>query len=497
MRFLIRADAGPEIGGGHLMRCLTLAEEARRRGHTVGFVVNRGAMTKRVRDAGFACAELEPEAHRSEDLPAHAAWLSCPWRKDAAACAAIIAAEKTDWLVWDHYGLDARWVDAVRAADPALRILALDDLDDRPLASDLLLDAARIQGGERRFSAPGMLNGPDFALLRPEFADRRSGSLGRRDGRVSRVLVTPGMMDAAGLAPLALNALKGRRLEVEIVMGSASQSLAAVRALVDASPGWTLTLDADDMAARMAAADVCIGAGGGTSWERCCLGLPTVAVAVAQNQQAGIDALAECGAVVALSLEEARAGALPAALSQATGRAAEMAAAAAAICDGLGVRRVLDAMEAELRGLAPGDVDLLFAWRDQPHIRAVSHSSEPLDRTGHEAWFARTLHRTDGLWLIYREGARDIGLVSAVDQGDGRWRWSFYVGAPEAPRGAGGRMLAAFLRRLQAEPGCRVVEGEVLPGNARSIELHRRLGFAEVPSSKPEFLVFRKEVCQV
>lgn len=497
MRFLIRADAGPLIGGGHLMRCLTLAGEARRRGHAVHFVVNRSGVNARIGAAGFAFTELAPEPHRSEPAPPYAHWLSRPWQSDAAATAAIAADFGPDWLVWDHYGLDARWVESVRAACPPMRVLALDDPDDRPLGSDLVLDAARIGSGERRFPAPGMLAGPDFALIRPEFAVVRDAALKRRDGDVARILVAPGMMDAAGLAPLALQALAGRSLEVEVVMGAASQSADAVARMIEGAPGRKLTLDADDMDARMTAADLCIGAGGGTSWERCCLGLPTVAIAVAENQQPGIAALAERGAVLALTLEEARAGGLPAAIDTAIDASAGMARAAAALCDGRGAGRVLDALEATLRPLTPEDERRLFEWRDQPHIRAASHSAAPLDWQAHRAWFARTLERKDGLRLVYGEGGRDLGFVAAVDRGEGLWQWSFYVGARDAPRGAGGRMLAAFLHRLAAEPSCRAVEGEVLATNPRSAALHRRLGFREVPSVRPEFLVFRRQVCQV
>ena len=174
-------------------------------------------------------------------------------------------------------------MDAVRQTAQILRVLALDDLDDRPLGSDIVLDPAHIESEARKYSVPVMLHGPAYALLRPEFADLRKTALARRAGPVHRVLIAPGMMDAAGLAPLALEALKGTGMQAEVVMGSMAQSVDRVRAMVAINPDWTLTLDATDMAARMTAADLCIGAGGGTSWERCCLGLPSVVVAAAGN----------------------------------------------------------------------------------------------------------------------------------------------------------------------------------------------------------------------
>ena len=110
-------------------------------------------------------------------------------------------------------------------------------------------------------------------------------------------------MDAAGLAPAALQAIDGTGLQAEVVMGSASQSLLPVQKMIANRADWSLSLDANDMADRMLRADICIGAGGGTAWERCCLGLPSIAVAVADNQRDGIDLLAKAGAIVPATID--------------------------------------------------------------------------------------------------------------------------------------------------------------------------------------------------
>ncbi|OUS04154.1 UDP-2,4-diacetamido-2,4,6-trideoxy-beta-L-altropyranose hydrolase [Rhodobacterales bacterium 52_120_T64] len=345
MRIIFRTDASSEIGGGHLMRCLTLAGEAARRGHSIHFIVNVDGLTNRVLAEGHSLTELRPEAHDTDSSPPHADWLTAPWQSDAALTAKVAAKIGADWLVWDHYGLDARWVEAVRSAVPNIRVLALDDLDDRPLGSDIVLDPAHLETEGRKFPAPVMLHGSTYALLRPEFSAFRKTSLARRDGRVRKVMVTPGMMDAVGLAPLALEALRGTGWQVEVIMGSKAQSVDRVRALVAGNPDWTLTLDATDMASRMSGADLCIGAGGGTSWERCCLGLPTVAVAVANNQLSGMKILANNKAAVTLHISEVAAGALPQAVADVCRQIEQMSQRAAALCDGKGAERVFSYVE--------------------------------------------------------------------------------------------------------------------------------------------------------
>lgn len=472
------------------MRCLTLAGEAAARGHTIHFIVNSGPMVAQIRRTGFAVSELLPETHVPEIHPPHASWLSAPWQKDAAFSAAVVAQTQPNWLIWDHYGLDARWVAAVRKARPDMRVLVLDDLDDRALGSDLVLDPARIATAARRHPVPAALDGPQFALLRPEFAALRPAALARRGGPVRRVLIAPGMMDAAGLAPAALRALEGSDLQAEVVMGASSQSVGEVQAMVARNPDWTLTLDAPDMAQRMLDADLCIGAAGGTSWERCCMGLPTVAVAVADNQECVLRVLAQAEAVVPANLET-----LAGAIQQALVNLPDISLQSSKLCDGFGAVRVLDAMEGRLRSVVAADAKLIFDWRNQPHIRAASHTQDVLKWDNHEAWFATALDRNDRFWRIYQEGERDLGAVMVVYDGDGLGRWSFCIGEISAPRGAGGRMLALALSDLAANTEVCVVEGEVLKGNLASAKLHERLGFVQVPNDKSEVLVFRKRIC--
>ncbi|WP_347312321.1 UDP-2,4-diacetamido-2,4,6-trideoxy-beta-L-altropyranose hydrolase [Defluviimonas sp. SAOS-178_SWC] len=504
MRITIRADGNPTIGGGHVMRCLTMARAARGRGHEVAFVtaVGAGSFAGRISAEGFTVAGIEPRAHdpsADPEAPAHAGWLVTPWEEDAAVTAAAVAGQGADWLVVDHYGLDARWTGRVRAAMPELRVLAIDDLDDRALGADLVLDQTRMGGGSRRHSGLANLTGPDYALLRPEFAAARPAALSRRGQPVRRVLIAPGLADAAGLAPLALDALKGRpELSVDVVMGAESQSCGAVATRIAGREGAALHLDATDMAGLMTRADLCIGAGGMTGWERCCLGLPTVAVAVADNQRPGLRGLSEAGAVVAMGLEDAR---MPGALTRAIGHAIETAqnlsVAAARLCDGQGAARVLDALEGRFRPVTEADARLLFDWRNRPEIRAVSLNRDELDWAKHVEWVRAMTRRTDGEWLIYAEGGRDLGHASARDTGDGTWQWSFYIGEADAPKGAGGRMTAAFLRRLFAQPSVRAIRAEVVPGNAASEALHRRLGFRCVSEPDAGVLVFVADRCDV
>ena len=150
MNFLIRADASLAIGSGHIMRCLTLARALKADGHGVHFVCRalNGHLADWIRAQGFACSLLESDTADSQPenpappvagAPPHAHWLPLPQEQDAADCAPLIAAQRPDWIICDHYALDAVWQRAARAVCGS-RLMVIDDLCDRAHDADLLLD---------------------------------------------------------------------------------------------------------------------------------------------------------------------------------------------------------------------------------------------------------------------------------------------------------------------------------------------------------------------
>lgn len=342
MRVVFRADASTRMGSGHVMRCLTLADVLRQHGAACGFLCSPlpGHLADLVRARGHECIVFGEAGPAPMD-----------WHDDARQTRAALGSEVADWLVVDHYALDARWEEAVRAG--CRRLMAVDDLADRPHACDLLLD----QNLGRQASdyhgllpaAARVLAGPAYALLRPEFAQARAQSLARRrDAPVRQLLVSLGGADADDRTGDVLRALAQQPPPpgggLTVVMGAQAPWIERVRAQAAALP-WPceVVVNAQDLAQRMAHSDLAIGAAGTTAWERCCLGLPTLLVVLADNQRPGAAALASAGAAILLP-EDAR---FAAALAQQVGRLAtdaqalhRMQHASAAITDGLGAGRV-------------------------------------------------------------------------------------------------------------------------------------------------------------
>ena len=355
-RVVIRVDASVEMGIGHLTRCITLANSLAGNGARVRFVMRvQTAAFSGLVDAGghqlVLLADPEPGNHwRDPADNAYANWLPVSWQRDAEqAREAIDGLGEADWLIVDHYALDARWERALRR--PGLRILAIDDLANRPHDCAVLLDQNLVLGMETRYQplVPATcryLLGPRYALLRPEFSQLRR-SLAARSGAVNRILICFGGTDPSNETGKALGAVRRlsfAALAVDVVIGRGNPNADLVARQCREMKGATLHHGADNMAELMARADLAIGAGGVMSWERCCLGLPTVAVDIAGNQVGALTALAAAGALVHLGAaasvtEEGMAHALDSMLRNA-GRLRRMSETALALVDGEGAERV-------------------------------------------------------------------------------------------------------------------------------------------------------------
>jgi UDP-2,4-diacetamido-2,4,6-trideoxy-beta-L-altropyranose hydrolase len=318
------------------------------------------AFTPLIESGGHQWRLLHSSERRGEvthQVPlAHSHWLPVSWQEDAEQTAREIGQlGSVDWLIVDHYALDAGWERVQRAGER--RILALDDLADRSHDCDILLDQNVVLGMETRYRTllPGTckpLLGPTYALLRPEFAKARK-RLVARNGEVRRILVGFGGSDpsnATGKALAAIGSLSGNSPDVDVVIGTSNPHADAVLELCRALPHATLHRGVDNIAELMIRADLAIGAGGVMSWERCCLGLPTIAMDIAANQVGALRALAAAGAIdypgsVEDVSQERLARSLDAMMSD-PARTRAIGERALALVDGEGTDRVRKAMAA-------------------------------------------------------------------------------------------------------------------------------------------------------
>jgi UDP-2,4-diacetamido-2,4,6-trideoxy-beta-L-altropyranose hydrolase len=343
------------------MRCLTLANALRKGGATCVFVCREhvGNLLDMIRQQGFEAIGLPlPEGidsrsrNPSTSRLAHADWLGDSWQRDAEQTLAALNGELADWLVVDHYALDCAWEEALRPA--CGRLLAIDDLADRDHRCDLLLDQNLVAQMAERYrervpSSCRQLLGPRFALLQPQYAALHA-RVPPREGAVRCALVYFGGADNANLTGKSISAFLslGRSdIQLDVVVNPEGIHTPSIREQVRGQGHIHLHSRLPSLSNLMMRADIAIGAGGATSWERCCLGLPSLIVTLADNQVPIAAELQERGLARWLGhAAEVGEDQLRDALATelASGIDAAWSARCLAAVDGRGVRRVAGAM---------------------------------------------------------------------------------------------------------------------------------------------------------
>lgn len=402
--------------------------------------------------------------------------------------------------VVDHYGLDAEYE---RCLEPWTDMqMAIDDLVDRQHACGILLDPTPggrpdDVGGPAEASARRLL-GAGYAPIRRPIARRRPASLARKigpernPGQAKRILISCGFTDPTNLTGMALAAVAATLpdgVRLDVVLGGQAPHIDAVRAaMTPLGDRARLHIAPDDMAGLLAEADIAIGAGGGSALERCCLGLPSVALSAADNQSRILAGLSAAGAIVAVDGRRPEASADIAdavdGLLTDSGRRRRMSIAAARTCDGLGAARVALAVAPEIakNGRAVGirtagedDMELLFRWQTAPGARRFSGTPRPPTWEEHSAWMDRRLAPQGGLFEILTLGCGDAGVLRLDGPGGtgGRYTVSILVAPEFQGLGIGKAALRIARRLLPDDEFIAVIHDD----NAPSIRIFRSVGY--------------------
>lgn len=285
MKVLFRVDASVAIGSGHIMRCLTLAHALKKLGAECHFAC--------ATVAGNLITLLQQAGFNTFSLPAN---LSSE-QADAAATLSTVAAHY-HLLVIDHYQLGKKYGQLLRQS--CQKIMVIDDLANRPLDCDLLLDQNLYADMQDRYAllVPThcvQLLGPRYALLRDEFYLQHA----KRTN--NHILISFGGSDEQNLTTLVIkiiSELKSPPISADIVIGANNPWRNKIEPLCSQLSNVELHIQTNNMAALMQKAQIMVGTGGATHWERCISGLPALVITVADNQQATTDFLNKLGACI-------------------------------------------------------------------------------------------------------------------------------------------------------------------------------------------------------
>ncbi|MEM9331876.1 MAG: UDP-2,4-diacetamido-2,4,6-trideoxy-beta-L-altropyranose hydrolase [Pseudomonadota bacterium] len=495
LKCVFRVDSSSQIGAGHVMRCLTLANYLRDRQVTCVFVCRdySGNIGGKIAESGFEVCLLPSSTEGSE---AHGIGIN--QEADAEAFSALMV-KGADWFIVDHYALDDQWENFVRAKFPNTKIMVIDDLADRPHACDVLLDLS--PGREASDyqslvdSSCELLIGLEYALLRPEFSKARQNLNGppRTMKENPEILVTFGGGHVFQPAVAALDAL-GELIEHYSFHIRLVGEFEAVEIAPELHGHLEKITFEPDMAKRIGTADLLVCAAGGTSWERCCLGVPAIVLMVAENQRLNFEGIEASRSGLCVETDKSSIKEALRNIFEDGALYRELAENAWQLCDGKGGQRVADMLVSRsLEVVSATMADARFVYEARYAGNAAEfykHAEQPAFEH-HVKWFENALVIEDCVLLCIRMGKENVAHV----------RFDLESGIPDKAeigialspqfRGKGlarAVMMAAIEHARQR--GIHTISAEVHPENTASITLFEASGFVSQHVNSQGFVYY-------
>ena len=425
MKVVFRVDASLQMGTGHVMRCLTMAEALKENGANVEFICrkHKGHLIDKIRSNGFNVFELElPARNKVDNKLFHSHWLGTTQQQDARDCTSILKETKLDWLIVDHYGIDEDWQQELK--ENYNKLMVIDDLADRNHQCDILLDQTygRQQQNYKRLVPKSceLLLGSQYALLRPEFSKWREYSLKRRSNPVPKNLfINMGGSDPNNITEQVLSEIEVCKLpndiEVIVVMGSTSPHLQRIMAIAsNLAYRVEVRVDIDNMAEVMANSDIAIGATGSTTWERCCLGLPAIQIIIADNQIEIANSLDEVHAIKLIK----KVNQLSLAMKDMLLSLDKMSLVSSVIVDGQGVNKVVQHIisnifsvsNLSLKPAVYGDYNFIYDLQTVDDRKYYINTKTPsLDE--HIKWIKKILSSKESQLFVATIKKHSVGLL--------------------------------------------------------------------------------------
>lgn len=471
----IRADADSVMGTGHVMRCLALGQAWKDAGGEVVFITacRNTRLLQRLTQEGFAVQALNNPYPHPDD------W----WQTKQ-----IVPEDTGSWLVLDGYHFDECYQRLVK--ERGCQLLLIDDLANlQHYCADIVLNQNlhALPSGYSFWGPQGcLLLGPRYVLLRREFQKWR-GWKREVSETANKVLVTLGGADSANNTSLVLQALQsaGREgLEAVVAAGAGNRFEAELQSAVENSRvPVQLVIDSMVMDRLMAWADVAVSAAGATTWELAFMGLPGLLLKTAENQRLVAEKMHAAGAALDLGwpeeiTPELLAGRIDGLLADYEQRGA-LTRRAQQLVDGEGTDRLLMRLEKRrlrVRPVRETDARLLWEWANDPEVRAVSFSTQPVLWEQHLDWLRKKLKESCHFYLAVDGEEEAIGQVR-FDIREDEAAVSVSLGRRFRGAGYGTELLRLACGKLFRDSEVKVIKAYVKPDNQASLKAFDRAGF--------------------
>lgn len=490
MKIAIRVDASVQIGIGHVMRCMTLADVLKDGGAQICFVSRHLPENLRsmLLEKGHEFVTLDTIKNDDPlDELTHSHWLSVSQKQDASDSIVALSHDTWDWLIVDHYALDKRWETRLRQLTK--KILVIDDIADRKHECDLLLDQTYGRNKkDYKILIPvscELLLGSQYALLRSEFFKWRKYSLKRRAiPKLKNILISMGGIDQNNVTGKVIDALKNcglpKNLTVTVIIGSASPNIENVIKTANSTPFNTeVKMDVNNMAELMANADLAIGAAGATTWERCCLGLPSIQIVIADNQLLIAKNLRKANIITYID----NFSDMQVKLKEVFMLSNKMSILSAAITDGQGCKIVCDYILSKksfdkrisLKPIQEADCDYIYSLQSE-EARKYSRNPEKPTKQEHKKWFLSKITDESTVLFVILFGQQQVGMLRFDNINNNKTVVSINIESIYSGRGIAKESLS-YAFSLQPESCFKAL---VHKENIPSKKVFEKLGFIKV-----------------
>jgi UDP-2,4-diacetamido-2,4,6-trideoxy-beta-L-altropyranose hydrolase len=474
---LVRTDASTQIGTGHVMRCLALAQAWLDEGGRVVFLSSNfpAGLLPHLQEDGIRLCDLSAVPGSPQD---------------AVECAKFAQEIGASWIIVDGYHFNADYQKVIK--DQNLRLLFLDDYGHADhYHADMVLNQNCCASEEfypHKESHTQLLLGPKYVLLRREFLRWREW---RRtiSEKAARILVTFGGSDTQNVTMKVIQVLervKHSDLQVEIVVGAGNRCRDSIQEyVVNAKQNYELLCSIDTMAEVMAWADMAISAAGGTCWELAFLGVPSLLLLTAENQNGNAQYMEEShaakiiGRAADLELHD---------LAQAIESFVQneevrkiMSEKGRQLVDGFGASRVSAALMKEglfLRPAMPTDCCILWEWANDPVTRAMAINKNPIPLADHVRWFEQKMKNAQSVILILEHDAVPAGQIRFDIGEDQTTEIDIAVAPSHRGRSLGTWLLREGIRYfLSFNQSVKTILGRIREENQSSQRIFEKSGF--------------------
>lgn len=477
LKIAIRTDASPTIGHGHVIRCLTLAN--------------------RLSQSGIQCHFISVSMPEVLEAQLIASGHSFVRLSDDEAVAEQLAVLQPHWLIVDHYEIDLRLEQEWASVISKPNIMVIDDLADRKHHCDILLDVTPGRSADAyAHLVPAnatLCIGADYALIAGAFVELRDTVLQEREMPVDlpHVLVTLGGGEVAEEMRSVAMALKSVAEHVDF---STTVIAGGVEAgMFEPLDSFEVLASVTDMAQRMSGADYCIGAAGGTSWERCCLGLPTIALQIADNQKDNFEFLKISEAAVCVPCDASRIAASLEHLMTSNDTRLGLVHRSSQVCDGRGASRVRDQILSKtfaIRAATLDDAKFIYQARYAGGMERFYRNPVKPDFADHLAWLKNVLSASDRLLLIVELDGEAIAHVRFDDAAE-HGETEIGIAIDEAHRGNGyGSAVLLAACADQFSKGYSTIHAEIGTDNHASLRIFENAGFVATGETRDSMALY-------